>query len=128
MTEKILEMLNTEEVLDELSDFIITKKITPLANNILKTKIKPLLGTKLPKHITDEDVLSFISKYAWYADYINEYVRLFDLLFDCQDLNYLVDIGEEVGTQMTEDGIFRSYQEEFEETIEDLLETLCEDY
>lgn len=128
MTEKILEMLNTEEVLDELSDFIITKKITPLANNILKTKINPLLGTKLPKHITDEDVLSFINRYAWYTNYINEYVRLFDLLFDCQDLNYLVDIGEEVGTQMTEDGIFRSYQEEFEETIEDLLETLCEDY
>lgn len=128
MTEKILKIINDPEIIDGLSDYIITKKITPLANNILKQKVNPLLGTRLPKHITNEDVLSFISEYAWYADYINEYVRLFDLLFDCQDLNYLVDIGEEVGTQMTEDGIFRSYQEEFEETIEDLLETLCEDY
>lgn len=128
MTEKILEMLNKEETFDELSDLVITKRITPLANNILRIKIKPLLGTKIPKYVTDEDVLTFISRYAWYTDYINEYVRLFDLLFDCQDLNYLVDIGEEVGIQMTEDGIFQSYQEEFEETIEDLLETLYEDY
>ena len=128
MTEKILEMLNKEEAFDELSDLVITKRITPLANNILRIKIKPLLGTKIPKYVTDEDVLTFISRYAWYTDYINEYVRLFDLLFDCQDLNYLVDIGEEVGIQMTEDGIFQSYQEEFEETIEDLLETLYEDY
>ena len=128
MTEKILEMLNKEETFDELSDLVITKRITPLANNILRIKIKLLLGTKIPKYVTDEDVLTFISRYAWYTDYINEYVRLFDLLFDCQDLNYLVDIGEEVGIQMTEDGIFQSYQEEFEETIEDLLETLYEDY
>lgn len=124
MTEKILEMLNKEETFDELSDLVITKRITPLANNVLRIKIKPLLGTKIPKYVTDEDVLTFISRYAWYTDYINEYVRLFDLLFDCQDLNYLVDIGEEVGTQMTEDGIFQSYQEEFEETINNLLETL----
>ena len=128
MTEKILEMLNKEETFDELSDLVITKRITPIANKVLKTKIKPLLGTKIPKYVNDDDILSFISKYAWYTDYINEYVRLFDLLFDCQDLNYLVDIGEEVGTQMTEDGIFQSYQEEFEETIEDLLETLYEEY
>lgn len=128
MTEKILEMLNKEETFDELSDLVITKRITPLANNVLRIKIKPLLGTKIPKYVTDEDVLTFISRYTWYTDYINEYVRLFDLLFDCQDLSYLIDIGEEVGTQMTEDGIFQNYQEEFEETIEDLLETLYEEY
>lgn len=128
MTEKILEMLNKEETFDELSDLVITKRIIPLANNVLRIKIKPLLGTKIPKYVTDEDVLTFISRYTWYTDYINEYVRLFDLLFDCQDLSYLIDIGEEVGTQMTEDGIFQNYQEEFEETIEDLLETLYEEY
>ena len=128
MTEKIAELLEKPEMVDELSDLIITKKITPLANEVLKAKIRPLLGTKLPKHVTDEDVLSFIKRYLWYADYITEYVRLFDLLFDCPDLDYLVDIGEEIGTQMRDDGIFQSYQEEFEETINDLLETLYKDY
>ena len=125
--ELALELLKDEEMFEELSDLIIAKKISPVADAVLKEKIKPWLEETLPNYVSADDVLDFIKQYAWYSEYINEFVRLFDLFFDCQDLSYLVDIGEEVGTQMTEDGIFQNYQEDFEETINDLLEMIYEE-
>lgn len=125
--ELALELLKDEEIFEELSDLIITKKVSPVADAVLKEKIKPWLEETLPNYVSTDDVLDFIKQYAWYSEYINEFVRLFDLFFDCQDLSYLVDIGEEVGTQMTEDGIFQNYQEDFEETINDLLEMIYEE-
>lgn len=125
--ELALELLKDEEIFEELSDLIIAKKISPVADAVLKEKIKPWLEETLPNYVSADDVLDFIKQYAWYSEYINEFVRLFDLFFDCQDLSYLVDISEEVGTQMTEDGIFQNYQEDFEETINDLLEMIYEE-
>lgn len=125
--ELALELLKDEEMFEELSDLIIAKKISPVADAVLKEKIKPWLEETLPNYVSADDVLDFIKQYAWYSEYINEFVRLFDLFFDCQDLSYLVDISEEVGTQMTEDGIFQNYQEDFEETINDLLEMIYEE-
>lgn len=122
--ELAIELLKDEEIFEELSDLIITKKVSPVADAVLKEKIKPWLEETLPNYASAGDVLNFIKQYAWYGEYINEFVRLFDLFFNCQDLSYLIDIGEEVGTQMTEDGIFQNYQEDFEETINDLLEII----
>ena len=122
-----LELLKDKEIFEELSDLIIAKKISSVADTVLKEKAKPWLEETFPNYVTTDDILDFIKQYAWYNEYINEFVRLFDLLFDCQDLSYLVDIGEEVGSQMTEDGIFRNYKEDFEETVKDLLETLYEE-
>ena len=71
-----LELLKDEEIFEELSDLIITKKISPVADAVLKEKIKPWLEETLPNYVSADDVLDFIKQYAWYSEYINEFVRL----------------------------------------------------
>lgn len=126
-----LEQALIGEKMDTLSDFIIKSKITPIADQILKNFVKRHFEKELPNWLPQDELLVFLKTYEWYKQYINEYVRLFDIIFkmDLSLLNksehVLKDFGEEIGIQMTGNGIVLSYFNDVERSINEFKEILA---
>lgn len=129
-TEKLEKALGDEKM-DALCDFAIKNKVVPIADQILKNYAQRYFGKELPNWLPQDELLDFFKTYEWYKQYINEYVRLFDIIFkmDLSLLNksehVLEDFGEEIGIQMTGNGIVLSYFNDVERSINEFKEILA---
>lgn len=115
--------------IDTLSDLVIKMKITNLADAVLKKTISFDIEESLPSYVTEEEVLDFIKTRRWYDEYLDKYVKAFDVLFNCDEYEYYEDEDEcqdtimddvlALGTQLGKDGIILEFSEQYEKAIQD---------